>query len=69
MGLIREIDKGRGEVIRVEVSEYKGIKYLNLRVWYTDKRRGKKNRLRKESQSLRNSTTKSKKRSSKQKTK
>ncbi|EMO85198.1 transcriptional coactivator p15/PC4 family protein [Leptospira santarosai] len=37
MGLIREIDKGRGEVIRVEVSEYKGIKYLNLRVWYTDK--------------------------------
>lgn len=68
MGLIREIDKGRGEVIRVEVSEYKGIKYLNLRVWYTDKD-GEKNRLRKESQSLRNSTTKSKKRSSKQKTK
>lgn len=68
MGLIREIDKGRGEVIRVEVSEYKGIKYLNLRVWYTDKD-GEKNRLRKESQSPRNSTTKSKKRSSKQKTK
>ncbi|EQA60502.1 transcriptional coactivator p15/PC4 family protein [Leptospira alexanderi] len=35
--IIREVDKGRGEVIRVEVSEYKGTKYLNLRIWYTDK--------------------------------
>lgn len=35
--LIKDIDKGKGEVIRVEISEYKGKKYLNLRVWYTDK--------------------------------
>ena len=38
IGVIRDIDKGaRGEVIRVEVTEYKGSTYLNLRVWYTDK--------------------------------
>lgn len=38
VGKIRDIDKGaRGEVIRVEVTEYKGNHYLNLRVWYTDK--------------------------------
>ncbi|WCL49562.1 transcriptional coactivator p15/PC4 family protein [Leptospira sp. GIMC2001] len=37
-GVVRDIDKGaRGEVIRVEVSEFKGSTYLNLRVWYTDK--------------------------------
>ncbi|EMO76201.1 hypothetical protein LEP1GSC127_2288 [Leptospira kirschneri str. 200801925] len=49
MGVIRDVDKGRGEVIRVEVSEYKGAKYLNLRIWYTDKD-GEKNLLKKESQ-------------------
>lgn len=49
MGVIRDVDKGRGEVIRVEVSEYKGTKYLNLRIWYTDKD-GEKNLLKKESQ-------------------
>ena len=38
--IIRDIDKGAGEVIRVEISEYKGQKYLNLRVWYTDKSSG-----------------------------
>ena len=36
LGIIRDIDKGKGEVIRVEVSEYKGKKFLNIRVWYTD---------------------------------
>ena len=35
-GVIVDIDKGKGEVIRVEVSEYKGKKLLNIRVWYTD---------------------------------
>ncbi|EMO28850.1 hypothetical protein LEP1GSC170_2965 [Leptospira interrogans serovar Bataviae str. HAI135] len=60
MGVIRDIDKGRGEVIRVEVSEYKGTKYLNLRVWYTDKD-GEKNQPKKESQFRRNFTTKLKK--------
>ncbi len=38
VGVIKDIDKGsRGEVIRVEVTEYKGNHYLNLRVWYADK--------------------------------
>lgn len=35
-GIIADIDKGRGEVIRVEVSEFKGKKLLNIRIWYTD---------------------------------
>ena len=37
LGIIRDVDKGKGEIIRVEISEYKGKSYLNLRVWYTDK--------------------------------
>ncbi|MCB1180026.1 MAG: transcriptional coactivator p15/PC4 family protein [Leptospiraceae bacterium] len=36
-GIIKDIDRGRGEVLRIEVSEYKGKKNLNLRIWYTDK--------------------------------
>ncbi len=36
-GLIKDLDRGRGEVLRIEVSEYKGKKNLNLRIWYTDK--------------------------------
>ncbi len=40
MGVIRDIDKGGGEIIRVEVSEFRGQQYLNLRVWYTDKNSG-----------------------------
>lgn len=40
MGIIMDIDKGGGEVIRVEVTEFKGNKYLNIRVWYTDKETG-----------------------------
>lgn len=35
-GIIRDIDKGKGEIIRVEISEFKGKKLLNLRVWYSD---------------------------------
>lgn len=38
--IIRDIDKGAGEIIRVEISEFKGQQYLNLRVWYTDKNSG-----------------------------
>lgn len=34
--IIQDIDKGRGEVIRLEISEYKGKKYVNIRTWYTD---------------------------------
>ena len=40
MGIIQDIDKGGGEIIRVEISEFKGRKYLNLRIWYTDKESG-----------------------------
>ena len=38
MGIIRDIDKGAGEIIRIEISEFKGQQYLNLRVWYMDKK-------------------------------
>ncbi|MBL8021302.1 MAG: transcriptional coactivator p15/PC4 family protein [Leptospirales bacterium] len=40
MPTIKDIEKGGGEIIRIEVSEYKGQKYLNVRVWYTDKNSG-----------------------------
>lgn len=40
MGIIKDIDKGNGEIIRIETSEFKGQNYLNLRVWYTDKESG-----------------------------
>ncbi|WP_411824279.1 transcriptional coactivator p15/PC4 family protein [Leptospira sp. 'Mane'] len=36
LGIIKDIDKGRGEVIRVEISEYKGQTFFNIRVWYQD---------------------------------
>lgn len=35
--IIKDIDRGKGEVLRIEISEYKGKKLLNLRIWYTDK--------------------------------
>lgn len=34
--IIKDIPKG-SETLRVEISEYKGVQYLNLRMWYTDK--------------------------------
>ncbi len=34
---IADIPKSRGEVIRVEITEYSGKKLLNIRIWYTDK--------------------------------
>jgi len=40
MATIQDIDKGAGEIIRIEISEFKGQSYLNLRVWYTDKNSG-----------------------------
>jgi len=40
MAIIQDIDKGGGEIIRVELSEYRGQTYLNLRIWYTDKNSG-----------------------------
>ena len=40
MAIIRDIDKGGGEIIRVEISEFKGKNYLNIRTWYTDRESG-----------------------------
>jgi len=40
MSIIQDIDKGGGEIIRVEITEFKGTQYLNLRVWYTDAESG-----------------------------
>lgn len=40
MAVIRDIDKGAGEIIRIEISEFKGKSYLNIRTWYTDKESG-----------------------------
>ena len=31
---IRDIEKGPNEIIRIEISEYKGHTLLNIRVWY-----------------------------------
>ncbi|MBX7059341.1 MAG: transcriptional coactivator p15/PC4 family protein [Leptospirales bacterium] len=42
MGIIRDIEKGGGEIIRVEITDFKGQKLLNLRIWYTDKESGEK---------------------------
>ena len=33
---VLDIEKGKNEVIRIEISEFKGKRYLNLRVWYRD---------------------------------
>ena len=38
--IIQDIERGNGEIIRVEISEYRNQKYLNLRIWYTDKESG-----------------------------
>ncbi|MCB1189237.1 MAG: transcriptional coactivator p15/PC4 family protein [Leptospiraceae bacterium] len=35
--IIKDISKSNGDILRIEVSEYKGVSYLNLRMWYTDK--------------------------------
>lgn len=35
--VIKDFERVRGEVLRVVVSEYKGKKNLNIRIWYTDK--------------------------------
>ena len=31
---IADIEKSRAEIIRIEISEYKDRKYLNIRTWY-----------------------------------
>lgn len=32
--IIKDIQKNSKEIIRVEVSEFKGIKLINLRIWF-----------------------------------
>jgi hypothetical protein len=34
---ILRLERAKGEFLRVMVSEYKGKKNLNIRIWYTDK--------------------------------
>jgi len=36
VGVIKDIEKGRGEVVRIEISEYKGATLFNIRIWYQD---------------------------------
>ena len=36
----KDVPKGKGEIIRVEISEFKGQNYFNIRIWYTDKDSG-----------------------------
>ena len=40
MSIIKDIEKGNGEILRIEITEFKGSKYLNIRTWYTDKESG-----------------------------
>jgi hypothetical protein len=32
--IIKDIEKNNKEIIRIEVSEFKGMELINLRVWY-----------------------------------
>ncbi len=32
--IIKDIEKNNKEVIRIEISEFKGMELINLRVWY-----------------------------------
>jgi len=34
MGIIKDIQKNNNEIIRIEVSEFKGNELINLRIWY-----------------------------------
>ena len=36
-GIVRDIPKNSNEIFRVEITEFKGSQYLNIRVWYRDK--------------------------------
>ena len=36
----RDIPKGNDEILRVEITEFRGQSYLNIRIWYTDKESG-----------------------------
>jgi hypothetical protein len=34
--IIKDIEKNKREIIRIEISEYNGKEYINIRVWYKD---------------------------------
>jgi hypothetical protein len=38
--IIHQFERPRGEFLRVAISEYKGKKNLNIRIWYTDAKDG-----------------------------
>ncbi len=33
--IIKDIERNSKEIIRIEVSEYKGVELINLRIWYS----------------------------------
>jgi len=38
--ILKEIPREAGEVLRITLSEFKGRKLLNIRIWYTDQNDG-----------------------------
>jgi len=34
--IIKDIEKNKREIIRIEISEYNNKEYINIRVWYKD---------------------------------
>ncbi|MCB1165277.1 MAG: transcriptional coactivator p15/PC4 family protein [Leptospiraceae bacterium] len=40
MSYQKDLDRGSGEVLRLELSEFKGRKLFNIRIWYQDKESG-----------------------------
>jgi hypothetical protein len=37
MSFQRDLKKNDAEIIRLEITEYRGEQYLNIRIWYLDK--------------------------------
>lgn len=40
MSFQKDLERGSGEVLRLELSEFKGRKLFNIRIWYQDKESG-----------------------------
>ncbi|MCB1138359.1 MAG: transcriptional coactivator p15/PC4 family protein [Leptospiraceae bacterium] len=40
MSFQRDLERGSGEILRLELSEFKGRKLFNIRIWYQDKESG-----------------------------
>lgn len=37
MSFQRDLKRSETEIVRLEITEYKGEHYLNIRIWYLDK--------------------------------